>query len=289
MILQNEFVCVEIALMGAELMRIYDKHAQTELLWNGDPAYWKRRSPVLFPNVGKTFENVVKIGGKIYPTSQHGFARDCEFVCETADDVHAVFLLTENEQSLERYPFRFELRISYELDGKRIHVKWNVRNASDREMPFTIGGHPAFSFAQMTQAKEEYQLLFPGKEALDYVLLDLATGTAMPDQQRRLKLEAGVLPLCDELFAHDALIFDGGQVEEVWLCHRDGRRRVGMVSPDFPNYGVWSVKGAPFVCLEPWAGRCDNRGFRDEMANKPNVNLLKPGEGFEKGYSIVLP
>ena len=79
--LENQRLCVEISEMGAEVTRIYDKKKGAELLWEADPLYWKRHSPVLFPNVGKTYRNTVLINGTHYPTSQHGFARDSVFKC----------------------------------------------------------------------------------------------------------------------------------------------------------------------------------------------------------------
>lgn len=287
--IRNEYLQIEIAAMGAELMSVYDRKRETELLWNGDAAYWKRRSPVLFPNVGKTYGNVMRINGKSYPTCQHGFARDMEFSLEAADETSACFLLVSNEETLSRYPFPFELRIRYELQDSSLQVTWLVTNPGSGEMAFTIGGHPAFCFAGSDEHKEDYCLLFPGLETLEYLLLDLASGTAKPDAKKLLPLKDGFLPLTDELFANDALILDNGQVDEVWLCHADGTKRVGMKCAGFPNYGVWSVKGASFVCLEPWAGRCDNCGFDAELSTKPNVNLLAPGKTFEKSYTIVLP
>ena len=289
MLLQNPFMRVEIAPMGAELMRITDLERNDELLWNGDPAYWKRRSPILFPNVGKTYNNVVRIGGKTYPTSQHGFARDMEFACESSDETTACFLLRSNGETLARYPFPFELRIRYALCARSLRVAWEVSNIGDGEMAFTIGGHPAFRFASPGEPKEDYCLRFPGLDRLRYLLLDPASGTALPDETRTIELKDEVLPLSDALFANDALILDGGQVREAWLCRRDSSPRVGMRCPDFANFGVWSVKGAPFVCLEPWAGRCDDRGFEGELRCKPNVNRLNPGETFEKSYEILLP
>ena len=287
--IQNEYLQVEIAAMGAELMSVYDRRRETELLWNGDAAYWKRRSPILFPNVGKTFGNVMRINGKAYPTSQHGFARDMEFTLESSDETHACFLLKSNRETLARYPFPFELRIRYELHGNGLDVIWLVTNTGTEKMAFTIGGHPAFCFAKPEDTKKNYGLYFPGIDQLEYLLLDPASGTALPDAKNVLPLKDGMLSLSDELFANDALILDNTQVEEVWLCHKDGTRRVGMLCPGFPNYGVWSVKGAAFVCLEPWAGRCDNCGFDAELSTKPNVNLLSPGKTFEKSYTIVLP
>ena len=286
--LENALLRVEIAELGAELMHICDRRTGSELLWQGDPAYWKRRAPVLFPNVGRTWQNEVKIGGRRYPTSQHGFARDRGFACESASGERAVFLLRSDADTLERYPFPFELRIAYALEGGALAVRWSVRNPGEAEMCFTIGGHPAFCFAP-GEAKEDYLLRFPGRDELTYVSLDPQSGTAMPGRPARLPLADGKLVLSDALFARDALILDGGQVEEAWLCHADGRPRVGMRCPGFPNFGIWSVQGAPFVCLEPWAGRCDDRGFDRELSEKPNVNRVAPGATFEKQYSILLP
>lgn len=289
MILENSFLRVEIAEAGAELMSIYDKSAETELLWWGDGKYWKRRSPVLFPNVGKTYNNEMLIEGKVYATAQHGFARDRVFTLEESDESHAVYLLTYDEETLARYPYRFELRIGYAIENKNLTVTWNVKNADNREIAFTIGGHPAFCFASAEDKKEDYMLRFPGKDSLRYTLLDVKSGTAAPDRQCDLSLDNNCLPLTEELFANDALILDDYQIEEAWLCTKDGKPRIGMESKGFPNYGIWSVKDAPFVCLEPWAGRCDNVGFCSEISEKPNINRVAAGESFEKSYRLMLP
>ena len=243
--LENERLCVEIAEHGAEVTRIYDKMKDTELLWNGDPAYWKRHSPILFPNVGKTYHNTVLINGTQYPTSQHGFARDNRFQCvrETADTVS--FLFSSNEETKEVYPFDFDLTVTYRLEGDSLTVKWEVQNTGDEEMYFTIGGHPAFCF------------------------------------------EDECCQLNEEMFENDALILDHGQISEVWLCHKDGTPRVGMKCEGFPNFGIWSVKNAPFVCLEPWMGRCDDIGFDRELSEKPDVNKVPAGGRFEQSYVIV--
>ena len=113
--LENEILYVEMVEHGAELTRIYNKKTGAEILWNADPKFWKRHSPVLFPNVGKTWHNVVKIQGEQYPTSQHGFARDHDFKCIYAGKEEVKFLLTSTDEMKEVYPFDFELYISYRL------------------------------------------------------------------------------------------------------------------------------------------------------------------------------
>ena len=125
--LENEFLYAEISEMGAEVIRIYDKENQRDILWEGDPKYWKRHSPVLFPNVGKTYRNTVRIGGIQYPTSQHGFARDTRFICIKSSKDNASFMILSNEEMKEVYPYDFELHISYQLRGKELEVEWQVK------------------------------------------------------------------------------------------------------------------------------------------------------------------
>lgn len=286
--LENEFLCVEIAEMGAEVTRIYDKIEDNEILWEGNPVYWKRHSPVLFPNVGKTYKNRVLINGTQYPTSQHGFARDNVFTCIEAANEKASFMFRSSEETKEVYPFDFELHINYKLNKKELTVEWQVKNCGDETMYFTIGGHPAFRFAKPEETKADYVLKVPGKEKLEYVLIDISCGCANVDEVHTLQLSEETYPLSDELFAKDALVVDNGQIEEAWLCHKDGTPYVGVRSAGFPNYGIWSVEGAPFVCLEPWMGRCDNVGFNAELSEKPNVNKVEAGEKFIKDYTIVV-
>lgn len=286
--LENEFLCVEIAEMGAEVTRIYDKTEDNEILWEGNPVYWKRHSPVLFPNVGKTYKNRVLINGTQYPTSQHGFARDNVFTCIEAANEKASFMFRSSEETKEVYPFDFELHINYKLNKKELTVEWQVKNCGDETMYFTIGGHPAFRFAKPEETKADYVLKVPGKKKLEYVLIDISCGCANVDEVHTLQLSEETYPLSDELFAKDALVVDNGQIEEAWLCHKDGTPYVGVRSAGFPNYGIWSVEGAPFVCLEPWMGRCDNVGFNAELSEKPNVNKVEAGEKFIKDYTIVV-
>ena len=146
--LENEYLLLEIAESGAEVTRIYDKGMDTEILWNADPTYWKRHSPILFPNVGRTWNNTVKIDGVQYPTCQHGFARDSEFVCTETTDTRASFVLRATEETKKVYPYEFELTVIYVLRGKEVDVEWQVKNpggqtsGNEGRMYFTIGGHP---------------------------------------------------------------------------------------------------------------------------------------------------
>lgn len=286
--LENEVLCAEISELGAEVIRIFDREKNTEILWEGNPAYWKRHSPILFPNVGKTYKNQVLIEGSAFPTVQHGFARDSVFTCVSSSEDAASFLLASSEETKKTYPYDFELYINYSLRGKALMVEWQVKNGSEKTMYFTIGGHPAFRFGGQGEKKEDYLLKFPGKEALSYILIDPETGTGISDQTYTLDLTEGMCPVTEEMFLRDALVFDGGQIEEVWLCRKDGTPYAGVRCEGFPNFGIWSVKDAPFVCLEPWEGRCDNFGFAEEISKKPGIVRLPEHEIFTKSYQIIV-
>lgn len=79
--MENENLRVQISDHGAELSSIYDKAADREAVWIGDPAFWNRHAPVLFPFVGKVNGGFYTHKGVKYPMGQHGFARDNEFEC----------------------------------------------------------------------------------------------------------------------------------------------------------------------------------------------------------------
>lgn len=285
--LENERLCVEIAELGAEVTRIFDRKKHTELLWDGNPAYWKRHSPVLFPNVGRTYRNKVLIGGIHYPTTPHGFARDSVFNCIKQSKNTVSFLMTSCDETKEVYPFDFELVITYVLKDSELEVKWEILNTGEETMYFTIGAHPAFRLAGESGKKEDYVLRFPGKKSLDYILVDLKEAAAVPEKVYHLDLDSECCPLSEELFENDALIFDGEQICEVWLCGKDGTSYAGMKCEGFPSFGIWSVKNAPFICLEPWMGRCDNVGFTEDISEKQDINRVNPGEKFVQHYRIM--
>ncbi len=289
-ILENEMLRIEINDHGAELSEIYDKEKDRQVLWGADPVHWKRHAPVLFPNVGRYYKDRCLISGKTYSCGQHGFARDMEFLCTDKSENSVTHLLTSSASTKEKYPFDFKLFITHQLSGRDITVSWKVVNAGSETMYFTIGGHPAFRVPVLPgTSRDQYFLTFSGQKELTYCLLDLSTGTALPDQTRILNLENGVCRIAPHMFDKDALVFDNGQITKAGIALPDGTPYVELTCEGFPNFGIWSSSmDAPFVCLEPWMGRCDNSGFEGELSAKPGINRLDAGDVFEKSYHISI-
>ena len=141
--LKNTALTLNISLHGAELTSIRDSFGR-EFLWQADPAFWKRHSPVLFPIVGSLWDKHFRVNGREYEMGQHGFARDMDFrlVSEREDEMW--FELKSSPETLAKYPYKFTLRIGYRLEANKIHVMWEVSGDDSQTMWFQIGAHPAF-------------------------------------------------------------------------------------------------------------------------------------------------
>lgn len=292
--LSNDFLSISVKEHGAELASI--QCGGREYLWQADPAYWKRHSPVLFPIVGSVWDGKYRVDGKEYELGQHGFARDMDFtlLSETTDSV--MYVLESNDETLQKYPYPFRLEIGYRLRGKEIDVIWRVHNPSDQEMFFQIGAHPAFYWpsAQVGDAAgkpEEYGYFqFDTQAASLTKSVIVAKGCVDPAQSAEVALESnGLLKLSPETFKRDALVIEHGQVHQVTLLDVKQKPYLAL-SFDAPLVGLWSPPGknAPFVCIEPWYGRCDRINYTGEYKDKDWCQKLAPGAKFEAQYTISI-
>ncbi|MGN0398955.1 MAG: aldose 1-epimerase family protein [Blautia sp.] len=295
--IENEFLYVEIDTHGAELVHVFDKENKREVLWQAERPFWNRHAPILFPNVGKHYENVYCINGKTYPTSQHGFARDKEFKPVDATEHAISFELQDDEETRKIFPWKFSLIITYGLTEKSLSVSYRVKNKSQEIMYFTIGGHPGFSVPVLPDTqRNQYHLIFKNGPVLKYKLIYENSGNVWNEKEYELSLEnAGEFyryPVKDDLFDRDALVFDEGQIQYAGIAYPDGTPYIEMECEGFTHFGIWSMKAgtenAPFVCLEPWMGRCDNYGFSEEISKKKGIIKLDRQEDFMAGYAIKI-
>lgn len=290
--IENEYLKIGVADHGAELSSIYDKEKKHEVIWTGDPKYWNRHAPVLFPFVGKVNKGQYRYKGKSYPMGQHGFARDMDFTLVSVTENTITYVLRSDEETRAKYPFDWELEITHRLEGRTVTVEWKVTDTSkDEDLYFSIGGHPAFNVpADKGQKKSDYWLYFEGIDSAPYVLIDPVAEAADPENVQTLVTDGGYVKITDTLFDNDAFIFDNKAVQKVALCYPDRTLYVTLDIKGYPSLGVWSKPhtDAPFVCLEPWIGRVDNKGFDGELPQKFEEQHLLPGEVFDTKYTITI-
>lgn len=277
--LENEHVAIEVDAHGAELVSIRDKASGREYMWSGDAAYWGRVSPVLFPVVGNYKDHRTTYRGTVYESGQHGFARDMDFHLASKMDSELWFVLKDDAETLKHYPFHFSLLIGYRISGRNIRVMWNVMNDDQRNMFFSIGGHPAFA-CPVDGCSIEFDAAGP----LTAGILD--GDGLLSDDTSELPLSGGRLALSHSLFDGDALIIEN-QVHTATLCGTDGEG-ILTVSFEAPLLGIWSPAGknAPFVCIEPWYGRTDRSSFTGDLTEREWGNELKRSEVFNAYYDI---
>lgn len=284
----NGILTVQVSESGAELQSI--KKNGHEYLWQGDPAFWGRRSPVLFPIVGSVWEKKYRVNGTEYEMGQHGFARDMEFSLVSASDDEVWYRIEYSKDTLQVYPWQFVLEIGYRLSGNSIEVLWKVTNPSDEEIFFQIGAHPAFNYPDYdAQKPERGYFVFDRSEGLQCVRIK-EKGCVDAESRYPLILTDGAIPLdwktYDEI---DTFVLQDSQVSRVSLLRPDKSPYL-TVTFDAPVLGLWSPPGknAPFVCIEPWFGRCDQAGYEGDFRNRDWMNALAPGKVFSASYTITL-
>ncbi|WP_277630190.1 aldose 1-epimerase family protein [Atopococcus tabaci] len=285
--IENEWIAAEIETKGAELKSLRNKETNREYMWQGDPVYWGRTAPVLFPIVGKLKEDKYQLNGKEYEMTQHGFGRDKEFELIEQQDDRLVFQLTSDSQTKEHYPYDFRLRIRYTLRQNAIEVGYEVQNVNNEDMYFSIGGHPGFQVPMTKEtAFEDYVVSVNPKEERERIPLN---GPYADIEKVRIDDSVSEeLKLKHSLFDQDALIYRMEGQNEVTIHSHQHEHFVRVSFSGFPYVGIWTppAKKAPFLCIEPWHGLADTVEASGELSQKMGIRSLEPGSTFQTSYQI---
>ncbi|MDB5489141.1 MAG: Aldose epimerase, partial [Reyranella sp.] len=243
----------EISATGAELVRLQDRTG-ADLLWDGDPAFWTGRSPLLFPIVGKAKGDRILVAGQAYEIGQHGFARSSTFTLVRSDAASCTWRLEASEATRRHYPFAFRLDVTYRIEVATLHMAAEVTNTGDAVMPASFGFHPALRwplpYGKLRAAHEivfEHDEPAPIRRPVDGLLSAAQFPTPVRDRH---------LLLHDDLFEDGALVFDTLASRSVVYGEA-----VRVAFPQMPHLGIWTKPGAGYVCIEPWQGHASPEGF----------------------------
>ena len=278
--LSNSIIIAQIKTLGAELCSLKD-NTKRNYIWEGNPAFWGKHSPVLFPIVGTLKNNTFYHNATEYTLSRHGFARDMEFQLVEKTDNSATFSLQSNSGTLKNYPFKFELQIQYILIGTTLELTYRVINKDNTDIPFSIGAHPAFA---LPSNFEEYSLIFEEVEPLEYTLLEY---DLVSKQTEKIKTNSNIVPLTYELFKRDALIFKTLKSNSLTIIEKENPI-LKVRFEDFPNLGIWTKVGAPFICIETWFGYSDTTKSNRHLFEKEGIIVLKTDTPFQAKFSIEI-
>lgn len=245
-------------------------------MWQGDATFWSGRNPILFPMVGNTFNKKQVIQGKEYTMGNHGFARSAEFDVVDVTDDSVTLLLASTTETLEQYPFEFNLYVTYKLIEKKVEISYSIINESNKDMPFNFGLHPAFKCPVEENEKfEDYRIEFSNKETLHgmYGPLGLHNEKIIP---------------CDySLYeTNPTICFEYPQSSSVTLTNGIHGVKVNLVG--YRWLAFWTKPNAPYVCIEPWHSHGDLEELPQAFEQREGTLILKPNRSYTTAYSIEI-
>lgn len=281
--IENDRIRVAISEKGAEVKKVYDKKKGFQFMWNGDRRYWGKVSPILFPIVGKLKDDTYTLDGKEYKLPKHGFLRDQEFTVDRKTDTMVHLMFASEGKFKDVYPYEFEVHVIYEVTDNMLDINWQIVNLEEKDMYFSIGGHPAFKVPMVEgeTIKDYYLEIQPSDKPVERIEMNGET-----------KLEENLekVSLNPEMFEHDAIIFSN--VDGIVLKSNTNSHEIRLDFKDFPYVGIWTKymeedkNVAPFVCIEPWYGIGDLFYTDGDLKNKVGINKIDPKDVFDCAYSI---
>ena len=286
--IKNEYLEAGIKGVGAELISLKDNEG-VEYIWQRDPAYWNEASPVLFPIVGNLRDKKTIINNKTYYMNIHGFLKDQSFEVLHHTETKLSLVNTYNEETLNMYPFKYKIIITYSLNHKSLRTNYYIINEYEDLLPFNIGGHPGFNCPiYPTETFSDYSINFEFKETFFSPKVE-ANGTLNFDNPARTHQNLKKLKLDHNLFNIDTIIIPRIKSKKVSLLNKKNKG-ICFYFPSFITFAIWSPYGkqAPFVCLEPWIGYGDRHDTNYDFMSKDNLIVLKTLEEFNVHYDIEI-
>ena len=267
-----------ISVHGAELLSLVKKGR--EFIYDGDARWWVRRAPILFPNAGGLIDETYYYGTESYPCPKHGFAKDKDFDPILVDEKKVTLELKEDKETLLAFPFRFALQVTFELSGRGLKIEYRVINKDVRPFYFSIGAHEGY---HLDKPLDQYSIVFEKDEALESVVLD---GKLLSHQKLDLTSFGNKLPMKDEYFAVDALVFEHIASRKVSLVEKEEGTILSVRFPNASNLLLWTKIGAPYLCIEPWSSTPDYNDCEKDISKKPDVIYLEPGKDYVFAHEI---
>jgi galactose mutarotase-like enzyme len=284
--LRNESFSAEIQERGAELTSLAT--ASHQYVWQGDPAWWTGRAPILFPIVGTLKDGAYTHEGKRYSQPGHGFARVSDFAVARRDESTADFRLVSNTKTRESYPFDFALTVSFRLKSDGIAVTYKVENTGTLRMLFSIGSHPGFPVPFAGGTVDDYYVQFSTREKDERFFVIPKGGLIDPARTEKAFGPENRIRLSKTIFDRGALVFKNVKSTSFSLKNDLNTHSITVLTEGAPYLGLWAAPGAPYVCVEPWHGVSDGTNATGVLSEKEGILTLAPGQTFETGYRVLI-
>ena len=278
-ILQSAGIRAHVNAFGAELKGL--EMNGVEYLYSGDPAYYGRTSPTLFPVVGRFLSDTYFVGDQPFQMPPSGFAMNRNFEIHAQGEDYVCFLLRDDERTRRMYPYPFALYVEYRLKENRMCVTFRVENTGDTEMPFCVGLHTAYRWPLLKGEKpEDYYLRFEKEENLtSFNPFNWKCPGFIVGKEK---------PLSHELFRNFTRSLTGIQSDWVEYANHVNGHAVRIHRSEMPYMAIWTLpeEEAEYICLEPCTSV--HAGASTTMYDRMGVIVLPAGETCERHIEIEL-
>lgn len=276
---ENQKFTLGVKEMGAELTSLKSKETGYEFIWDGNTDIWYGQSPILFPIIGRLLDDKYRLNGNEYTMPKHGIVRKKPFrlISSTTDSL--TFSQTNDNESIEMYPYEFEIQVKFQLTDTGLSVTHTIFNNNSDKMYFSFGAHPAFN------CKIGDYLEFENNEELLTERIDHES--ILIDEKFPVDIQNKSIYLTEDLFCNDALILSGYTSKSISL-KSDSHNRVVKFNFDSPFLGIWAKPNAPYVCIEPWWGVNDNYNKKQDISEKRGIMVLEANQSQSFNWNIEI-
>lgn len=282
---------VEVDENGGQISSIYHKEFELEYLWQKDQSYWASSAPVVFPVIGKLNDLTMKYKGQNYEIKSNGLIRYSKLSIVRAEQNFVELLFKNEGENLKRYPFPCSVLLTYKVISNKLFVSATITNESEEDMHYFYAGHPGFNVPLFTdESCNDYYVEFEGKETLD--IYDVCETGQLIDKKIPFFENENRFFVRKDLFLKEALVFCHPKSKSVSIKSLNHEHEVKVNFDEFDNLAIWSPyikeKDLKFICIEPWIGHTEFKGFSGEWNSHDEIACLKPRKSRQHMYSIEL-
>ena len=268
----NDFLTVTISDLGAEIKSIIDNKSGYEFIWQSDEKYWARSAPILFPIIGKCENSHLFINHKEYKIPQHGFARDNKFKLVDSSNEKIEFELKNSSDISKLYPYKFNLKIKYQLIKKSLKQIITIFNEDEIEMFFSVGLHPGFN---LPDDIKNYNIEISGNDSINKL--------PVKDNLRIGSIEkisdSNKISLNNNLFNEGVVIIPIKTKSDITLSSIKDNFKIKVVADNFDHVGLWTpINFDKMLCIEPWSGLTGKVNDSLEISEREKITKLKPNQ-----------
>lgn len=275
---ENAFFTLGVKEMGAELTSLKSKKTGCEYIWCGNTDIWYGQSPILFPIIGRLLDDKYRLNGVEYTMPKHGIVRKRPFKLFERTDDSLTFVISDDEETLKSYPYKFELFVKFSLFENGLKVSHTVVNKNDGVMYYSFGAHPGFN------CKIGDTIEFPHAQTLRTERID--GESILIDETFPVIENSKKIVITKDIFDNDALILSGITDKKLSLMLGGGRKI--DFNFDSPVLGIWAKKNAPYVCIEPWWGINDSYDKKSDLSEKRLIMSLEKDEARTFDWSVEI-